>query len=507
MNRAIVCRVSACALISLLSLPCFALNPTPMGPASMYGIQGYAANYVTGGGVIAETSPAYRKVSTAAEFVAALRAARSSAANPVKVIEIANDLAMGWNEVEDAARTDGLLRQNKAPKKHPALIASGVSLLDVTNFDGLTIYSKAGATLRHVELNIKNGTNLILRNVRFDELWEWDEATKGDYDSNDWDFVTIGDGGGVASGIWIDHCSFTKAYDGVVDIKKGANRITLSWIEVAPPNAGPGSFVARQFDDLEANRGSNPMYDFLRGYFSRQQVADIALPQKKGHLIGSNDLEGLSSYTVTLHHNHYRDLQDRMPRLRGGDVHAYNLYVDSSNARLLKQLRDGAVAANPGLRAKLEGTSPAYKFDLTLNGAISTEGGAVQVEHSLFWGVFTPLRNNQTDPNDSRYTGAIRAFDVRHVLFASDTAYLPASSQQATFVDRGVVWASWQGDSGAAGSTLGPAQAAAIPFVWRNGTPSYPMSVHRVDELAGLRGFMGAGKIGLTPAQWMSVTY
>jgi pectate lyase len=127
-------------------------------------------------------------VTTATELVAALRAAKASNANPVKVIEIMNDLNMGWNEVGTTLQADGLLRQNIAPKKHPALIASAVSLLDITQFNGLTIFSRNGSTIRHAEFNIKAGTNLILRNLKFDELWEWDEATRGDYDSNDWDF-------------------------------------------------------------------------------------------------------------------------------------------------------------------------------------------------------------------------------------------------------------------------------------------------------------------------------
>lgn len=480
--------------------------PLLSGSVAGYDLEGYAAGRATGGGDIAEGDPRYRKVTTATELIAALRAARTSNANPVKVIEIMNDLNLGWNEVGDAARADGLLRQNIAAKKHPDLIASGVGLLDVMNFNGLTIFSRNGATLRHVEFNIKNATNLILRNLRFDELWEWDEATRGDYDSNDWDFVTIGDGGGVTSDIWIDHCTFTKSYDGVVDVKNGASNVTISWSEVVPADAGPGSFVRRQFDHLEANRGSNAMYHFLRGYFSQQQITDVALPQKKGHLIGATNLEGRTSYTVTLHHNHYKDLQDRMPRLRSGDVHAYNLYVDSSNARIVKAMRDAVVAAHPALRNEVEGSSPRYKFGVTLNGAISTEGGAVQVEKSLFWGVLTPLRNNQTNPDDARYTGAIRAYDVRHILFASDTEYMPVSSQMATFSDRGYAWAVWQGDSGTPGSTLGPAQAPEIPFVWHNGTPSYPRTLHAVDELpallAGPQG-AGAGRIGMTTSQWL----
>ena len=122
---------------------------------------------------------------------------------------------------------------------------------------------------------------------------------------------------------------------------------------------------------------------------------------------------------MTLHHNLYKDLQDRMPRLRGGDVHAYNLYVDSSNARIVKAMRDGIVAANPTLAAALSST---YSFGITSQASISTEGGAVQIEDSVFFGVLTPFRNNQTDVNNPAYTGAIRGFNIRHILLATDTA-------------------------------------------------------------------------------------
>jgi pectate lyase len=476
------------------------------GSVARYNLEGYAAGPVTGGGNIPDSDPRYRRVTTATELVAAIRAARASDPNPVRVIEIMNDLNMGWNEVGTLLQADGILRQNIAAKKHPALIASGVSLLDIQNFNGLTIFSRNGATIRHAEFNIKNGTNLILRNLRFDEFWEWDEATRGAYDSNDWDFVTIGDGGGVTSGIWVDHCTFTKAYDGVLDIKRGASAITVSWSEVVPPPTGPGSFVQQQFDDLEANRTTNTMYNVLRnGGFSPQQIIDVALPQKKGHLIGSNNLEGLTSYTITLHHNYYKDLQDRMPRLRSGDVHGYNLYADSSNARIVKAMRDALVAGNPTLASQLAST---YSFGITSNGSISTEGGAVQIESSIFSGVLTPFRNNQTDVTNPVYTGAIRGFDIQHILLASDTQFMPEASQESTFTDRGFLWASWQGDSTDANSPLGPIQAPPIEFNWHNGTPVYPITIDPITTLpvllTGPQG-AGAGKLGMTTAQWLSV--
>jgi pectate lyase len=166
------------------------------------------------------------------------------------------------------------------------------------------------------------------------------------------------------------------------------------------------------------------------------------------------------------------------------------------------------VQANPTLIGGLEGASPTYKFGVTSNASISTEGGAVQVESSVYFGVLTPFRNNQTDVTNPVYTGAIRGFDIEHILFASDTQYMPVSSQQSTFTDRGFLWARWHGDSDAPDSTLGPAQAPQIPFLWHNGTPVYPITIDPIATLPALltgpQG-AGAGKVGMTTEQWLSV--
>jgi hypothetical protein len=166
-----------------------------------YNLEGYAAGAVTGA-AHPDSDARYRKVTHGHRTRRRAQERKASGANPVKVIEILNDLNLGYNEVGTllTSQTSNPLRANLPATKHPALIASGVTLLDIQDFSGLTIYSKNGATIRHAEFNIKNGTNLILRNLKFDELWEWDEGTRGAYDTNDWDFVTIGDGGGCHFG-------------------------------------------------------------------------------------------------------------------------------------------------------------------------------------------------------------------------------------------------------------------------------------------------------------------
>lgn len=429
------------------------------------------AQAATGGGVLAETDPGYRQVYTATDLVTALTLPST------KVIEVMNDLNLGYKEVEDSART-GPLRAASAPLLHPTLVATGVGLLDIQDKDGLTIFSTVGATIRHATFNIKRSRNVIIRNLRFDELWEWDEASKGDYDKQGWDFLTIDMD---SDDIWVDHCTFTKAYDGIVDVKGGSRNVTISWSEFLGDSGAEDSFVRRQIDALE-NDPSATMYAFLRANgFSPDDIVAIERPQKKGHLLGANELDPDNAVlAVTLHHNLYRNMQDRMPRLRAGNAHAYSLYIDNSEALAAKGSRDAVVAAMTRANAaRLNGSSATYSFDVTLNGSISTEGGAVLVENSVYIDVLSPLRNNQKDAALAAYTGKIRAANTFYVL-------------------RG---RAFQGDSDTAASPLAPVPATALPFSW-NGFSTLPYTYSADDPTALLDILTSDSGVGAGRAQW-----
>jgi pectate lyase len=123
-----------------------------------------------------------------------------------------------------------------------------------------------------------NATNIIVQNLFF---------TGG---TND--LITI-DGGskGTGKNIWIDHCTFSNAPDGSVDITKGADYVTVSWsrFEYAPKIIGN----AHEYVDL----------------------------------IGSSDSDDASQFHVTFHHNWYStNCIERMPSVRFGRVHVFNNY-------------------------------------------------------------------------------------------------------------------------------------------------------------------------------------
>jgi pectate lyase len=405
-----------------------------------------------------------------------------------KVIEIMNDLDLGYNEVPASART-GALRAAAAPLLHPVLIASGVSTIDIQDKTGLTIFSANGATIRHAEFNIKRANNLLIRNLKFDELWEWDESSKGKFDKQDWDFITVDM---TSDNVWIDHCTFTKAYDGVLDIKGGSKNVTISWSSFVGDGGGPNSFVRKQVEALEANRSAYVMYNFLRmNGFSVDDIVAVSRSQKKGHLVGANEFDASNAnHRLTLHHNYYLNMQDRLPRLRGGNAHAYNVYVNNAEALADKDLRNARVAAMSATnRARLTGGSATYSFDVTLNGSISTEGGAVLLEKSQFVDVLSPLRNNQVSASEPEYTGKILALDTLYSL-------------------RGVTF---RGDSTTPGSPLAPVPAPELAFSW-NGFATLPYSYAPHDPsqlpslLAGAEG-AGAGTLFWPKENWLKTAY
>ena len=112
--------------------------------------------------------------------------------------------------------------------------------------------------------------------------------------AGDGDCISIDD----ASNIWVDHCTFTDADDGCVDIKNGADFVTVSWCK------------------FQYTYDSGHNYTNLIGHSDSNGSADM------GHLC------------VTFHHNWYSNLcHERMPSVRFGKAHVYNTFFDCPDNR------------------------------------------------------------------------------------------------------------------------------------------------------------------------------
>jgi pectate lyase len=479
----------------------------PLGELTRYNLVGFGEG-TTGGGVIPEADAAYRKVYTVLELATAVRDANKTAGS-VKVIEIMNDLNLGWNEIDPAAKSmdSTPFSQPATPLLHPVLLATGVSTLQISPKSGLTIFSANGATIRRASWSLKNTANIIIRNLKFDELWEWDEQTKGGYDRNNWDFIVIGVGGGTVSRVWIDHCTFTKAYDGITDNKGGCWDITYSWNKYMGDDGetDPNSFVWQQINALEATHQSNPasngMYSFLRSAgFSTTNIFKVLQGPGKLLAIGELSKDPVNANSViTFHHQWYINPSDRIPRLAGGQAHNYNIFADCTGVLAARRMRDAIYNAMTTAQ-KNTYISRDYSFSLAINGSISTEDGAMLVEKSVYIDCNWPLRNNQTDPSDPTYTGKIKALDTIY-------SYLETSGS-TTYV---------RGDSTDPGNPLGPFQATIKPFSW-NTNASMPNAqlpyTYTMDDPVQLQSIVtsptegaGAGVLNWNKTNWLKTSY
>jgi pectate lyase/pectin methylesterase-like acyl-CoA thioesterase len=346
--------LSATAILTVTS------STTQLPPLETFVMEGFATigqmdgPGTTGGGLVDPSDTAHYKIidSSTLNPAQTLQTYLQSA-DPL-VIEVRTDVDLG-----------ALNNQNRRPLINPELIASNLGVIRIAS--NKTLFSDRGAIIRHGTLMINNTQNIIIRNLKFRGLWEWDDATQGAYDLQGWDFIEVSGGRDV----WIDHCDFAKSYDGQVDVVRGADLVTLSY------NRFIGDLeteVVNQINYLESLYQANPGDSRISYYSSLRQAGQTVeqiitheIPQDKTSLVGNGDDAGatdMGRLNVTYHHNAFILLRQRTPRMRFGNAHVYNIMVD-----------DIASAPFPGTQTAVN----------------STTNAAVLVENSEFLEVRTPL--------------------------------------------------------------------------------------------------------------------
>jgi pectate lyase len=174
-------------------------------------------------------------------------------------------------------------------------------ILEVKELENLTIEGASGSSA-NFGIKISRAKNIIVRNMTMGLLPGGGSSDAITIEGND----TNGD----VENVWIDHndlFSSTKddcegagdtEFDGLIDIKKGARRITLS-------------------------------YNYLHDH------------QKTG-LLGSSDDDETERY-VTFHHNRYENVVSRTPLHRFGFIHLFNNYFGNITSSGIN-VRMGGVA-------------------------------------------------------------------------------------------------------------------------------------------------------------------
>lgn len=171
--------------------------------------------------------------------------------------------------------------------------SSGLSKIDIKDVNNISIYgSGTNGELNGIGIKIWRANNIIIRNLKIHHV-----------NTGDKDAISIE---GPSSNIWIDHNELYNSlnvdkdyYDGLIDIKRDASYITISW---------------------------NYIHDSW-----------------KTSLVGSSDSDNYDR-KVTYHHNYWHNIYSRGPLFRFGQGHLFNNYynniIDTGiNSRMGAQLR------------------------------------------------------------------------------------------------------------------------------------------------------------------------
>lgn len=178
-------------------------------------------------------------------------------------------------------------------------------------------------------------------------MWQWDDT--GKHKEVGWTFIKVNG----ANNVWIDHCKFSIAADGLIDTENGGSNITISWSEFGlPANENPteDSDIYQSIQYMEEKFASNKLnsesvyYNMRNGGATKEQIMAYAAYHSKVHLTGSGDKDyvnyvssngneikdGNQRIRLTLAYNRYTNVGQRIPMIRQGSGHLYNCYLDNS---------------------------------------------------------------------------------------------------------------------------------------------------------------------------------
>lgn len=356
----------------------------------------------------------------------------------VHVIEIASDLNLGYNLMTDDAIKTGLvsnfIKENNAKTVTMSDMATenGISQIAIERTNDLLIYSKNGSKLTHGGFKINYCNNVSIRNIDMDEMWQWEDTSNanqskmGDYDTFGWAYFKIG----FSDNIWIDHCSFGKSFDGQIDIANpyydslgtassapymadGTSDVHISWCDFHAGDNNQNGYIYKMMNKIEteylASNGAptkNLYYKALRdaGFTFEQILNGIAIPQKKAFLWGDSGSEYYYNLNlnVSLANCKLKNIEDRLPKVRGGNAYMYNCIVDNTEYMEYRNImKDKASSAVGAINSN-------WKCAFTSQGIVVGNGGSVCANSCIFKGIQYMIKNNDKNniQNASGYENA-----------------------------------------------------------------------------------------------------
>lgn len=477
----------------------------------------------------------YKKATNEREFLDGILGARNGS---VKVIEVANNLYLGFLELNlsaDEKKKYSFISQYQNPTNgftNPVLEKSGASKLDIANTNGLTIFSKKAYTIKHVEFKLQNSaSDIIFRNLYFDDMWQWDDT--GKHKEVGWTFIKVNG----ANNVWIDHCSFSIGADGMVDIENGSSGITFSWCTFglqANENPNTNSFIYRTMLNMESKynggklSGDSLYYQMRKSGATLNQIMAYTAYHSKVHLVGSGDKDfvnyvdgngnevkdGNQRLKLTLAYNKYYNVGQRVPMIRQGTGHLFNCIIDNqSHKSALKKLPNGCPATE------------------TLARAMNPRNGAsIAADTCIFNEVYGALIGTETQGQDTSNMNApwgdIFKNAVNHGLIVNSKITIDGQSytgsswdnngdnlflKEFTWKDKSSInhWCWSSSIKGVEKMSKSVTPTTPFEFIYNYDEKlPYEYKVIPLDNLSEtLDKYSGAGKLSLSESDWLKTKY
>lgn len=490
-----------------------------------------------------ENTAAHKKVSTYQQFLDAINDAKYTYTTTlnsdntlsqtvtnegtVHIIEIENDLDLGYEIIKDYINqkgytfvtnwanfssyedTTGSNGDKNSAYTYDPLVESGISCIEISRACNLLIYSKTGVKITHAGFKINSDYNLTVRNIKFDEMWMWEDSvsetpskTIGDYDTWGWAYFKIS----FSDNIWIDHCEFGKSFDGQIDVSNptyntaktiasaplngsGYENVHISFCDFKSGDADQNGYLYKMMWSIEEDyrnwKRNESTYtsttDTCRYYRTLRELGasfddilyGVAIPQKKGFLLGdtgnsSGDKVLTDDTTFQANKNYYKvkgfeadgrekvnnipadvtvgaviadatyevsgktissyyemqtpgpdyfnnlnlkvsfdsckfkNIEDRLPNIRGGICYMYNSIVDASEyytyrAKSSLQNCKSLITTKVETGKSFLTTNGKYKLALVSQGGVSCLGGSIYANTVIYKGIADLVKNNNTD--------------------------------------------------------------------------------------------------------------
>ncbi|MFT4401848.1 pectate lyase [Bacillus sp. SW14] len=221
--------------------------------------------------------------------------------------------------------------------------------------------------------------NVIIRNIEFQDAYDyfpqWDptDGSSGNWNSQ-YDNITINGG----THIWIDHCTFN---DG------------------SRPDSTSPKYYGREYQHHDGQTDASNGANYITMSYNYYHDHD------KSSIFGSSDSKTSDDgkLKITLHHNRYKNIVQRAPRVRFGQVHVYNNYYEGSKSssgyafsyawgigKSSKIYAQNNVIDVPGLSAEktisvFKGGTVLYDSGTLLNGTRISASAANGLSSSVGW--------------------------------------------------------------------------------------------------------------------------